>query len=180
MLSIRPGASVPAPTTHHSTDDRVRRRRLRRIALTAVLVGLGLLPIFLEVVAAFELHPADDKNAALLASRKTLDFGVRPVGTRTPVVSLAIANNSESDVRISKVAIAGADADDFTVVSSTCETLAPNAVCTIEARFAPRAVGARSARLVVSGGKSLEVALAGKGIDASERKRTRQSTRSYR
>lgn len=182
MLPVCPGTATPASVIAHRAGSRHRHTRLRRAAVTVLLVGLGLLPIFLEVVAAFELPPAESKSAALLASRKTLDFGARPVGGQTPIVTLAIANNSETDVRIAKVAIAGDHADDFTLVKSTCETLAPNAVCTVEARFTPKALGARTARIVVSGAKaaSLEVPLVGKGLDPSERQRTRRSTRSYR
>jgi hypothetical protein len=178
MVPVCPGTATPVRTTNHPGGSRESGTRLRRIALAALLAALGLLPIFLEVVAAFERHPAESKSA-LLASRKTLDFGVRPVGAQTPVVMLAIANSSEVDVRISKVAIAGDHADDFTLVKSTCENLAPNATCTVTARFTPKAVGARSARIVVSGAKAaaLEVPLVGKGLDPSERQRTRRSTR---
>lgn len=181
MVPVCPGASAPARTTDHPGGSRESGTRLRRIALAALLAALGLLPIVLEVVAASELHPAES-TSALLASRKTLDFGVRPVGGQTPVVTLAIANSSDADVRISKVAIAGDHADDFTLVKSTCENLAPNAMCTVTARFTPKAVGARTARIVVSGARaaSLEVPLKGNGVDPSERQRSRRSTRSYR
>jgi hypothetical protein len=157
--------------------------RVRRAVLMALLFGLMFLPIFLEVTRAFEPQALEDKKkASLLASRKTLDFGKRPVGVPTPIVSLAIANSSGSDVPISKVSIDGANAEDFSLVSSTCESLAPNASCTIVTRFTPKATGARSARLVVTrGGKGegLEVPLVGNGLDPAAR-RSRRSARSYR
>ncbi|HEV3485083.1 MAG TPA: choice-of-anchor D domain-containing protein [Vicinamibacterales bacterium] len=183
MLPLCAGAAAPARPTDPSGRRRARRDRIRRVAFAALLVGLGLLPIVLEVVHAFELPSGDGASVALLASRKTLDFGARPVGDRTPVVTLAIANNSGSSVPVSKVAITGDHAADFSLVSSTCETLAPNTMCTLVTRFTPKAAGARTARLVVSsaGSAPLEIPLVGNGIDPSERQRTRRTgQRTYR
>ena len=179
MVPLCRGSAAPAVVAHRVSNVRARRTRVRRAVLTALLFGLIFLPIFLEVAKAFEGTP--DETGALLTSRKTLDFGSRPVGGTTPHVSLAIANNSGSQVSISKVTIDGPDAGDFALVSSTCETLAADAVCTLVTRFTPKAAGARSARLVVSGGTAdrLEVPLVGKGVDPAER-RSRRTARPYR
>lgn len=183
MVQVCPGTSTLHHITLRSSPRGEQPHRMRRAVLMALLFGLMFLPIFLEVAGASE--PVEEKKSvSLLASRKTLDFGARPVGGQTPVVTLAIAHNGAKDVAISKVALAGDHAEDFTVVSSTCESLAPNGVCEIEARFAPKAAGPRKARLVVtSGGKveSLEIPLVGKGIDPSQLRRTRRTqARPYR
>ena len=178
MLPLCPGSAMPAHTSTDLSNHRARRQRTRRALLAALLLGLMFLPIFLEVTAAAE--GSSDKASALLTSRKTLDFGIRPVGGQTPGVTLAIANNGEKNLAISKVSLAGEHKDDFTVISSTCDSLAPKGMCEIVARFAPKAVGERTARLVVSAGgngESLEVPMIGKGIDRSTGRRSRRSYR---
>jgi hypothetical protein len=183
MLPLCPGSATPAHITGNVLEDRVRRRRMWRVVLMVLLFGLIFLPIFLEVASAFEGAPRDDEASPLLTSRKTLDFGARFVGATTPIVSLAIANSSGSNVPISKVAIDGANAADFALVSSTCETLAPNEVCTVVTRFTPKGVGARTARLLVSIGEKsagLEIPMVGQGVDAAERRRSQRPAKPYR
>ena len=183
MLPLCPGSATPAHITRNVANDRVRRRRMWRVVLTVLLFGLIFLPIFLEVASAFEGAPRDDEASPLLTSRKTLDFGARLVGATTPIVSLAIANNSGSNVPINKITIDGANAADFALVSSTCETLAPNAMCTVVTRFAPQGVGARTARLLVSSGEKsagLEIPLVGQGVDPAARRQSRRTAKPYR
>jgi hypothetical protein len=154
---------------------------VRRAVLTALLFALVFLPILLEVATAFAAPAPAGERVALLTSRKTLDFGARPVGSTTPAVTLVVTNPGTGEVPITGVKIAGAHSADFTLVESTCRTLTPNAVCTIVARFAPTAAGPRTARILVANAASpLEIPLAGSGSDPSASKRTRRSQRYYR
>jgi hypothetical protein len=80
----------------------------------------------------------------------SLSFGSETVDHETPAQKVSVTNNQTSSVTLSK-SIGGADAADFTIVSTTCGTsVAANTSCTISVAFKPVATGTRTAVLTVS------------------------------
>jgi len=132
----------------------------------------------LSFSARFEFHceGADPAVSGSVSYNSVADF--RTVGyssqslnfassTATPMTE-TLTNNGPSALTVTKVNIAGPNADQFTIASSTCQTVAPGQTCAIDVRFTPTgAAGARSARLVIfddispESGSGRRVALAG-------------------
>jgi archaellum component FlaF (FlaF/FlaG flagellin family) len=83
-------------------------------------------------------------------SPKPLMFGQHPVSSQT-TLPVQLTNGGQTDLTISNIAIAGANAGDFSQSNSCPSTLAPTASCTIEVTFTPSAKGGRGATLTVSG-----------------------------
>jgi hypothetical protein len=72
----------------------------------------------------------------------------QPVGTIGPSQQTTVTNTGDAALNIYGFSFTGADPDDFIVSSDTCrQTIVVGASCTISARFAPQASGARSATL---------------------------------
>ena len=102
------------------------------------------------------------------------DFGSQPVGTIGGSLEVTIRN--VGDAASFFLARTGAARDDFLPVGGTCQDFAeqplatPNATCTFRLRFAPTAVGARSAALEFQPPSDapplLEYALSGTGTSA--------------
>jgi hypothetical protein len=90
------------------------------------------------------------------------------VGARSPVVYLPVT--ADAPVTITTVAVTGADAGEFALPaeSNGCdgETLAAEQTCFLGIRFAPTAIGGRSASAVVSdaGGPIATIPLSGTGV----------------
>ncbi|MCW2928696.1 MAG: heme peroxidase [Thermoleophilia bacterium] len=100
-----------------------------------------------------------------------LTFAGQPVNTNSATQPVQLSNSGNQLLVISSIALAGANAGDFQIVSSTCgASLAPGASCTVNVRFRPTASGARAAVLRATdnsggtAGATQEVALSGTGI----------------
>ena len=98
-----------------------------------------------------------------------LDFGAQAEGTLSAARTVTLATVTEA-VRVRRLAVTGADADDFLVVGDDCagEELAPGEQCSARVRFAPTAAGALAATLVArsdsADGDALAIALSGSGV----------------
>ena len=80
------------------------------------------------------------------------DFGTLTVGTPSAARSFAVTNPGQSAVPFAGVALSGAGADQFTIVSNTCTgSLASGASCTITLTATATRDGVSSATLSVSG-----------------------------
>ena len=80
------------------------------------------------------------------------DFGTLTVGTPSAARSFAVTNPGQSAVPFAGVALSGAGADQFTIVSNTCTgSLASGASCTITVTATATRDGVSSATLSVSG-----------------------------
>lgn len=95
-------------------------------------------------------------------------FAHAQVGAATEPVLRTLVNRGPGQARLATLAVAGADAGSFVIGGGTCRagsTLAANARCTVGVRFAPAALGARSATLQVGtdGSNPPELPLAGTG-----------------
>ncbi|MBV9889886.1 MAG: choice-of-anchor D domain-containing protein, partial [Rhizobacter sp.] len=89
------------------------------------------------------------------------------IGTMSATQTVRVANTGSASLALAGVAVSGAQASEFPIVATTCgSAVAAGASCTVDVAFAPAAIGARSASLVVShnaaGGPST-VALNGTG-----------------
>jgi hypothetical protein len=96
------------------------------------------------------------------------DFGEYELGTDPlpPPLSVSVKNISPLDVDLTAIAVAGADAADFTITSNGCGTsLAPEAACPLTLQFAPHAGNLRSAQLdVTTGADVVSAPLTGTGM----------------
>ena len=106
----------------------------------------------------------------LEASDANVDFGSVTVPFETAQRTVTVTNVGASSTTIDTVALAGADAADFSVTGGSCVAglaLATDESCTVDLTFAPLVSGAKAARLDVAeqGGQAVSVTLAGAGIE---------------
>lgn len=97
-----------------------------------------------------------------------LAFANAQVGAATEPLLRTLVNRGPGSARVATLTVAGSDAGSFVVGGGSCRagsTLAAGASCTVGVRFAPTALGARSATLQVGsdGSNPPELALAGTG-----------------
>ena len=99
----------------------------------------------------------------------TLGFGRVGTTVSVPVTkSLVLQNGGSIALGISGVAIQGANAADFSIVSSNCGTIAAAGSCTLTVGFRPGANGTRTANLAISdnaSGTPHLVLMTGWGVD---------------
>jgi thiol-disulfide isomerase/thioredoxin len=88
-------------------------------------------------------------------------------GTVSPTQTVRVANQGGAPLTLASVVVTGAQASEFPIAANGCGgTIAAGASCAIDIAFAPAAIGARSASLVVSHnapGSPSTVALSGSG-----------------
>ncbi len=99
-------------------------------------------------------------------------FGRVNTGALSPNTVITISNGGTGSVLITNVTITGANAADFTLVSTTCinASLTSVGTCTATVRFNPLAVGSRTANLTVTdnaAGSQHLVVLRGTGLNPS-------------
>jgi hypothetical protein len=97
--------------------------------------------------------PAGGAPAVTLApANASLAFGTTQMGTQSDAQPVMVTNSGNADLNISKIALTGTDATDFTS-NSTCVGTAinPGNSCTINVVFAPRqTAGAKTATLEIT------------------------------
>jgi hypothetical protein len=101
-------------------------------------------------------------------STTALDFPTQPQSTISAPAKVTVTNTGSSPLHVGRIALTGANADDFIVSQDACnkETVAEGATCGLKVYFAPSAAGARSATLSIPSddpGGARTVALSGKG-----------------
>jgi Tol biopolymer transport system component len=113
----------------------------------------------LQVTGAGPRAPSDSSRLSgaggepLLAALPAFgDFPPTVVGSTSTSLSFDVTNIGFSVATIGSVSVAGADKADYRIVSSSClgQTMIPGASCTVEAVFAPKAAGHRTAILRVT------------------------------
>jgi hypothetical protein len=95
-----------------------------------------------------------------------LDFGTQPIGVRSQAKKIALTNKGDSAVKITDIAITGADAGDFAETNTCGKSVAAGATCFIEVTFKPLVTGERTADVSVydnGGGSPQKVPLTGTG-----------------
>ena len=100
--------------------------------------------------------------ATLVATPETLAFGARVVGVPGDPKPVRVAV-SGATTTLDRIRIAPPKVEDFTIDPNSCSRapLKPGFPCTIDIRFTPRALGARTARLIIS--PAVTVGLEGEG-----------------
>jgi hypothetical protein len=99
------------------------------------------------------------------------DFGEHEVGDdRFPTVDVAVKNISPSPIDLTSIAVAGADAADFTLDNECGASLAADESCGLTVRFHPLGANLRSAHLdVTAGTETVSAPLRGTGFVRSLR-----------
>src|SRR5881394_759126 len=104
--------------------------------------------------------------AQLSIDQTALAFGAVRVGAVGLPTTITITNVGGRPTGLLETAFSGIDPSSFPITSTTCSSeLAPGASCQLAVAFAPKAMGARSASLIVSAspGGTLMTMLTGNG-----------------
>lgn len=125
-----------------NTSPRKRAARAARL-ITTILFALTV------SAAAFAQVPP---TLTLNSNVGLFFFGRVNTGALSPNTVITISNGGTGSVLITNVTITGANAADFTLVSTTCinASLTSVGTCTATVRFNPIAVGSRTANLTVT------------------------------
>lgn len=113
---------------------------------------------------------AESATQNLIFSPTALTFNSVNVNTLS-LATLNVTNYGNTGTIFSGMAISGANAADFGVVSNSCNPLAPGAGCSIVVAFRPSAPGLRSGLLVLSdtaAGSPQSVPLSGSGYTSNQ------------
>lgn len=122
-----------APATAGAKTEQLRATATPGGTATAELTGTALAP------ASLSISPTDT------------DLGPAIVGDTTDADTFTVTNDGDVASGIPTVVLAGANADQFTIVAIDCTaSLAPGASCEIEVAFAPTSTGPKAGRLAVS------------------------------
>jgi sugar lactone lactonase YvrE len=100
-------------------------------------------------------------------SAPRVDFAPQAVGSSSGMQHLTLTNTGSATLNISGIAITGADAAAFGITNGCGSTLAVAASCTIDADFAPSALGAMTAAVTITGNANsspLSLPLSGQGV----------------
>ena len=96
-----------------------------------------------------KLSPA--AATGVILSPSAVNFGNQPVGVTSQGLVVTLANLTGSSLTITKVSIAGANAADFAVGTSTCTgSIAAGTTCSIAVTFTPSVMAAETATLSVA------------------------------
>jgi hypothetical protein len=104
--------------------------------------------------------------AAVSLSASNLNFGNEPVDLISSSQVITLNNTGNAALSITSIAFTGANATDFTQVSTCGATVAAGGTCTIAILFTPLASGARAASLTITdtaSGSPQSVSLSGAG-----------------
>jgi hypothetical protein len=137
-LASGPVPVVPSPNAIAMAD---LNRDGRRDLVTGKFGSPGSASILLNTANAIANAPA------------SVPFGDQPATTIGDPHNVVISNGGgDVALRVSSVKVVGPDRSAFIKTADSCEqsTVAPNASCTVELRFAPASTGTKSATLVVT------------------------------
>jgi hypothetical protein len=93
-----------------------------------------------------------DRFSTVTTNLTPAGFDSRLIGTSSAVATSVLTNTGSVALDVSRVSIAGGDANDFDIVSDSCHgsTIAPGDSCRIDLRFTPTVAGPRTATLTVA------------------------------
>ena len=118
-----------------------------------------------------EVSPGTSSSTAPQAALTPVsyNFGSITMGTSSAAAMFTLANNGNAALGISSVALAGANANSFSLGSNTCgTTLAAGASCKVSVTFLPTVAGSATATLnVVDASGTQSATLAGSGMAAT-------------
>lgn len=134
------------------------------------LIALTLSATVLNPTASAQLRFGPQLGLANPTS--LIDFGRRLVnGSGDPVI-VTLTNAGSGKMIINSASVGGANPADFTVLSNTCNgaILLPGGLCGVTVSFVPKAVGVRTARVIVysnAPNSTHQIPLNGVGLDPS-------------
>jgi sugar lactone lactonase YvrE len=100
---------------------------------------------------AFRGEGIPANGVTLTPPSNQVPFGPEPIAGTSPTQAFTLTNNSTGTISQITSAFEGANAADFTVLSTSCSgTLLANTSCMLNVAFVPQATGARSASLAVT------------------------------
>jgi hypothetical protein len=144
---------------------KARRRRFSVLRLVASVIS--------TLIIASSAFAQKAPMLTLNSPVSLFDFGRLNTGTLSPTMDITVSNSGTFSLTISKnVSLTGVNPGDYQLVSTTCAgaTLSSKTTCTATIRFAPQAVGTRTARLALTdnaAGSPHLVPLTGVGLDPS-------------
>lgn len=140
-MTLAAGASCTVEVTH-----RPNAAAMHSAALTMAVSSGGMISAALSATGRVP--------AGLVISPEMQEFGSVAVGMLSATVSFMVTNPGATATPALSTTLLGADAAEFSIVSSTCNgmTLAGRGSCMVLVRFAPESVGEKAATLQVSGG----------------------------
>jgi hypothetical protein len=80
-------------------------------------------------------------------SSTTASFANTTVGSTSATTTVTVTNTGNAALNVQSASIAGANAGDFKVTSSTCSSVAASGTCSLGVSFTPSASGSRTATL---------------------------------
>ena len=104
---------------------------------------------------------------AVSLSPSTLTFAKQTTGTTSAGQGVTLKDTGNASLKISSIALSGANPGDFAQTNNCGSSVAPGASCTISVTFTPTAAGSRSASLEISDNASASpqtVSLSGTGF----------------
>jgi len=116
---------------------------------SGVCIGTGTCSVTMSAAQAVTATFNPGPVAALLPSN--LSFGTVAIGTTSAVKTVTFKNTGTAQLKLSAIAISGANSGDFMKTATTCgASLAVGASCTISVDFKPTVSGTRSAAVSIS------------------------------
>lgn len=143
---------------------KARRRSFSLLRLVAFLIST----LIMGSSAFAQTAPILTLNSPV----SLFDFGRLNTGTLSPTTVITVSNSGTALLTISNVSLTGVNPGDYQLVSTTCAgvTLSSKTTCTATVRFAPLAIGTRTARLALTdnaAGSPHLVPLTGVGLNPS-------------
>jgi hypothetical protein len=98
-----------------------------------------------------ELNGIGALSAEVSLAPQSLSFGNQPVATISSTETITLSNSGNTAVKISGLAIGGANSGDFADIADTCgSSLEAGGACTVGVTFNPSSAGQRTATLSVT------------------------------
>jgi hypothetical protein len=143
---------------------------LRKIITTVIL--MANLSVYVLISASCgrggsELVPTTATPTTLGLSTVSLDFGSQPVAMASSPAAITLTNTGNTTLNITKLALTGTDAGNFSQTNTCSASVAPGNKCTIAVLFTPSENGNLRASLAISANvvnSPQSVALTGKGL----------------
>ncbi|MBV9417338.1 MAG: choice-of-anchor D domain-containing protein [Solirubrobacterales bacterium] len=117
---------------------------------------------------AVALRGTGATSVAAAVAPQQLSFGEEPYGQTSAGQAVSVSNQGSAPLTVQGATVGGSDAGDFEVTADQCggKTVAPGQSCTVTVTFTPKAVGQRTATLVISDNATRQtqsVAISGAG-----------------
>lgn len=109
-------------------------------------------------------------NVQIYLTPTSLKFPTQVLGTSSTSQAVTLTNNAPTSLTISKIALGGTNAGDFSQTNNCGSSLSARASCTINVTFTPKGINTRTATLTVTDsgpGGSQSVSISGTSTAAS-------------